>query len=209
MRKTAVITVKGLKINKLFEKNKIIILMLLAFITGIIIGTVLFNKNEAVADLSKRFFSDYYSVRQKKAFLKIFFSSFLASLIMLLPLYISGASILGVAAVPFTVMLRGAILGSLCGYIYKTFSLKGVAFNAMILIPGTLISYVAYLFAAKISVLFSLDFIKLIFPKCRPLNLYGSFKDYTYKFLFVIIFMVLSSLVDGAFSYLFIKFFNF
>ena len=150
-----------------------------------------------------------YVLHNHCAFLKIFFSSFLASLIMLLPLYISGASILGVAAVPFTVMLRGAVLGSLCGYIYKTFSLKGVAFNAMILIPGTLISYVAYLFAAKISVLFSLDFIKLIFPKCRPLNLYGSFKDYTYKFLFIIIFMVLSSLVDGAFSYLFIKFFNF
>ena len=209
MRKTAVITVKGLKFNKLFEKNKIIILMLFAFITGIIIGTVLFGKNEAVGSLAERIFSDYYSVRQKRAFFKIFFSSFLTSLVMLLPVYISGASILGVAAVPFTVMLRGAILGSLCGYIYKSFSLKGVAFNAMILIPGTLISYVAYLFAAKISVLFSCDFIKLIFPKCRPLNLYGSFKDYTYKFLFIIVFMILSALVDSTFSYLFIKFFNF
>lgn len=209
MNKGALINFRKFKVNKFFKINKIVFLMCLLFVIGLIIGLVLLSKNKAVLAFSKKVFSDYFILRSKKSFFKIFFSSFLSSLVFLLFIFVSGASVLGVITVPFFVTAKGFLFGILCGYAFNTFSLKGVAFNAMILIPGSIVGLISYLFAAKHSVLFSCDFIKLIFPKSRPINLFGGFRDYTYKYFTVVCFTLISALSDAAVSHFFIKFFNF
>lgn len=209
MNKSALINFRKFKVNKFFKINKLVFLLCLLFVLGLIIGLVTLSNNKAVISFSKKIFAEYFILRSKKTFFKIFFSSFLSSLIFLLFIFISGASVLGVVTVPFFVSIRGFLFGVLCGYAFNNFSLKGVAFNAMILIPGSIIALLSYLFAAKYSILFSCDFIKLIFPKSRPLNLFCGFRDYTYKYFKIICFTLFSALADASVSHFFIKFFSF
>lgn len=209
MNKSTVLNLNRLHIKDYLGKNKSLLLFSLLFVIGVISGTILFINNSFVSSLAKSSFTDYFAVRRNSAFLKIIVSSFFSSVYSFLIAYFCGSSLLGVLAVPILIFVEGGTVGALISYVYYTYSIKGIAYNAIILLPHTVIVLVALLFAAKDSFFFSLKFLKLTLPKNRPLNLFADFKEYCLKFLIYVLIILIASIVDAVICHNFIVYFEF
>ena len=150
----------------------------------------------------------YLSVRLGKSVFSILISSFLFAASVLVGMFLCGSSMLGVVLSPLAVFFGGFFCGSFCSYLYSQFSLKGIAFNAVIIIPSFIILIVCIIFSACDSVKFSLVLAKLTLPSTYPVNLYLDFKRYCGRYLIFVALCLISGLVDSVLSHSFLKLFD-
>ena len=116
---------------------------------------------------------------------------------------------LGVAITPFITIWQGIIIGSVTSYLYSSYNLYGIAFNAIVFIQPLCIFTLCSFFAAKQSIDLSLSIARLTLPKSRPVNLYVIFKNYSIKYLVFIGVILLCVIIEIILNVLFLKFFNF
>ena len=171
--------------------------MFLLFVIGIILGVFLFEKNSTLSDFAKNYMTNFIDSRTDISFWGILFSSFLNSLAQLFLMFLLGASLFGVVTIPAVIIFKGFIQGLATAYLYSSYALKGVAFNAIVYIPATLVFIIILMVTAKESIRFSLKISSLMLSKTMPLNLSFEFKDYCVKFLTFCGFTLLSSFLDA------------
>ncbi len=208
MQKSRVLDLKNIKILNLIFSNRTSIVLGVLFFLGLIISSIIFGDNKTLFEFIKRYFEDFFEIR-KTGFISIFFDSFKDLFLYLLLIYMSGTSALGVAVSPLLIFWCGFKYGSLISYIYSQYSIKGIAFNSVIIIPSAIICVIVFIFAARFSIEFSLDIARLTLPRATPNTLNYSFKLYATKYLILIIFLMLASVVDAALSSVLIDTFNF
>lgn len=208
MRKGLIVNLKRLKLFDYVTLNKIFILLCVLFIAGITVGSVIYQKNTSIVEFSKNIFENYIKIHNK-SWISVLFASFSKYLIILLLYFLSGTSMLGVAIVPFLIFWQGIVCGNLSSYLYATYALKGIAFNAIILVPPSIIFTICCFFAARESINFSLLLAKLTLPKSKPANIYTDFRKYCGKFIIFIIFLILTAVADLVLNLLFLHFFSF
>ncbi len=209
MRKGVIVSLKRIKLLDFITINHIFILMCVIFIAGIAIGSVIYPENETVSGLTIDFFDSFIEYHSSASFVSKILFSFLTYLTVLLFLYLSGTSMLGVAVVPFIICWQGIAFGNLSSFLYSEFSLKGIAFNAIILVPSCLIFSVCSFFAAKESINFSLLLARLSLPKTKPANIYVDFKRYCGKYLLFVAVCFVCTILDALLSAFFLHFFEF
>lgn len=209
MKKGMIVNLKKLKILDYVTLNKIFIALCMLFFTGIILGSTVLSDNSLLSKNTESLFKDYIYVHNSGAFFKKLFFCFLRYFFILILYFLSGASLLGVVVVPFITVWQGILFGAISSYIYHTFGLSGIAFNAIILIPTSAIFTVCCFFAAKNSIRFSLSIAKLTLPRSRPASLYIDFKDYCVKFAIFISISLICAILDIILNLLFLKFFDF
>ena len=209
MKTATVLNLKGLHIKELFCKNKVLYVFALLFLFGVVFGTVLFVKNQNVRLYAESLFDFYVSARKGRGFLKIASHSFISSVYLLLFSFFCGASLLGLVFIPISVCFSGAAAGAVISFVYSAYSFKGIAFNAIILIPPLLPILVCFLFSAKESFFFSICISKLTMPKSRPANLYDGFRLYCGKFIIFLLIVFLSSIINGFICDAFLDYFKF
>lgn len=209
MPKGRVIRFKGFAIGEFFRKNYFLIAVFLLFVIGIVLGVFLFDKNNILSDFSKSHIMDFINNRIDASFWGILWSSFLNSLTQLFLLFLLGASLFGVVTVPAAIILKGFSQGLATAFLYSQFALKGVAFNAIVYIPATLVLTIVLMVSAKESIKFSLKISSLMLSKTMPLNLSFEFKDYCIKFLLFAGCALLSSFIDAVISITLITNFSF
>ena len=209
MKAGGVVSLKKLNSFELFKNNNSIILMCLAFVAGILIGSFSYFYARNAQELSDYLFAQYIGDRQGVGFISVFFSSLFKDFAVCLCFFIFGASVIGVVLSPVFCSIIGAYYGFISAFSYQNYSLKGVAFNAIVLIPAALAFSVCVFFAAKESFRFSSVLVKLTLPKSRPSNISLEFKNYFGRFLIIFLGLIAVSLVDSAVTVSFIKFFNF
>ena len=209
MKPGGVVSLKRFNSIMIFRNNKLFVFLCLLFIIGIFTGTFLLSDSVKTTKLAQYFFSYYIGDRDGIGFFAIFFDTLLRELSVCIVLFILGTSIIGAVLSPIACSTAGLYFGFLSSYIYKTYALKGVAFNAIILIPAAFVFVVGIIFAAKESFNFSVVLLKLTFPKSRPQNISSEFKLYCGKYLLVSVFLIIASLIDAAVSTSFLVFFNF
>lgn len=176
---------------------------------GVILGLVFFDNFKIVSYFLEHFFEDFISIRQDSKFLKIVFSSFFKSLFLFLFLFISGTSLFGVVTIPLTLSFSGFFYGSAVAYLYSSFALKGVAFNAVIFLPSSIVLLIFIVFAARSALCFSLNIARLTMPNGAGGDLFLQFKDYSLKFMLITLGSVSSALVDALTAVSMLKFFEF
>ena len=208
MKPGGVVSIKRLKVFDYFTKNKMLILMFFVFVLGLIFSSITFSGSKA-ALISDKLFKFYVSARRDSGFISIVFSALLEYLAVTLAFFVSGASVVGVILSPALCFSVGLYYGTLTSFTYSAFSLKGIAFNSVIIIPAALVFSLCVFFAAKEAFMFSSVLLRLTMPKSRPINVSGEFKIYCGKFFIVIILSILSALIDAVVSVSFIKFFSF
>lgn len=208
MRKGLIVNLKRFKLFDYVTLNKIFILLSVFFISGITIGSVLYSKSTNLMQLSKSLFENYIEIHNKH-WLSVFGSTFFKCFIVLVLYFLSGTSMLGVATVPFLVLWQGIIFGSISSFLYSGYALKGIAFNAIILVLPSIIFTLCCFSAARESINFSLLFARLTLPKSKPANIYTDFRKYCGKFLIIVCISLLSVLVDLFLNLLFLHFFEF
>lgn len=208
MKPGGVVNLKKINGLDFLVKNKLLILMCLSFVIGVIVSTLYFSGGTRAAVISEKLFGNYMYDRQHGGFAAIMFSVMLKYFIVCLSFFVLGTSVIGVVLAPVTCCGLGLYFGTLASYSYSAFSLKGIAFNSVILIPPALIFIFCAFFAAKEAFEFSSVLLKLTLPKSRPLNVSENFKLYCGKFLIVLALMTAAALVDAVVSVSFLDYFN-
>ena len=209
MSRGVILNLIKLKLFEYLTLNKILILLCALFIAGIAVGSAVFSKNNSLAEFSKNMFESYISTHQNKHWFYVLISSFAKYMFVLLLYFLSGTSMLGVAVVPVVTFWQGVIAGSVSSYLYSCYSLKGVAFNAVILVPPSIIFTICCFFAAKESIGFSLFMAKLTLPKSKPASMYNDFRKYCGKFIIFAVALIFTAIADLVLNLLFLHFFDF
>lgn len=208
MRAGGVVSLKRINFIGILAKNKLILLMFSVFLIGFFISSISFSESKA-AQISDSIFKVFISDRQGASFFKIIFPVLIKYLIVYLAIFLAGASVAGVVFVPLLCCCLGLYYGILTSYAYVTFSIRGIAFNSVVIIPGALIFTFCVLFASKESFRFSSVMLRLLLPKSRQVNMSGEFRIYTGKFLLFSLFTLLASLADAVVSVSFLDYFTF
>lgn len=193
-----------------FLKNNLYTLIGFVFLTiGIILGLVLFDEFDYLTEFLNGYFSDYISFRNSGGFLKIIFNTYFKSLYLFLIIYVCGTTLFGVVLVPAFITFLGLFYGSSIAYLYSVFALRGVAFNAMIFLPSSLVLIILLIFASRTAMLFSLQIAKLTLPNSFSGNLVYQFKEYSLKILLISFGGLIVGSLDGLTAISLLKFFEF
>lgn len=210
MHKGKVLNLKHLNsIFVFFKNNWCLISLTIMFLIGLIIGTFISKDDSKTLDFLNWITDSFLKLRINGNLLTVFLNSLLITLIFLALVFIFGTSITGITFIPLIMCLRGVLLGSLSTIICSEFSLKGVAFNAIVLIPPTVISVIFLIIAAGESIRYSLLVAKITLPDTTPKNLALPFRNYCRKFLILILPTLISALLDAWLSTRLVSFFNF
>ncbi|MBE6732603.1 MAG: hypothetical protein E7561_01230 [Ruminococcaceae bacterium] len=210
MKRSRVLSLNKSGFTNYLYKNRILLLLALFFALGIIFGVTLLQKSDVTSSISKVLFERYLSNRANPLFIHIFFKYLLSSVVLLFLIYISGTSFIGVVLSPFMMLGIGYFLGGFLGYVYHLHSIKGIAFNAIMIIPASIFLIIAFLLSAKDALNFSYELLKLTFNSgyCSG-NIFELFKGYCRRYLLFLILPIVSAIIDALFSITVLKFFDF
>lgn len=208
MQKGRVLSLKRFSIFENLKTNTFLITITLLFTIGLLIGVFSQNDFLFLKNFSTEYIAEYISLRNAKGFGNIFLNSLLNFLREIFVLFLLGTSFFGIVMVPLVLLFKGIILGGATAYLYSTFSLKGIAFNAVIIIPPTLIFLIILFLCSRESVRFSIKLSCLTLPKGLPVNLSSDFKDYTVKYLILALGTIVCALIDAIISTGIIKYFT-
>ncbi len=210
MRKGTVLNLNKLTFLNSARKNKSLIFLSSVFLLGITLGVIFLSKSDTTLMFSKFTFENFLSVRLDKPFWQILLKSLFYSLVYVFLMFVCGTSFVGIVLTPVLTLIKGYLYGGFLAYIYATYLLKGIAFNAVIFLPSALIFTIAFLFCAKLSLNFSYELLGLTFREnYNSPKIYTLFKNYCSKYLLNLIFVLISALVDALSSIVFFKFFDF
>jgi len=209
MNKSRVVSIKNLHFFDSLLKNKIILLMCIMLIAGIFAGALLFSKSDATANLAEDLLKDFLKKRQGAAFLSITVSSALVFLGVALVTFIFGTSMMGIVLLPISLFFLGYFYGSFSALLYANHSIKGVAFNAVIVIPPLAIFLIGLIVTVKYAFDYSLILSKLTLQRGTPKNLCNDFKFYCGKYLILVFIILIASIVDAILNRSFLNYFSF
>lgn len=209
MRRSTVVSLNSLRVLEFLRNNHTLLLLTAFYIIGMVVGTVSLNSSERAQKMAESALESYIKVRSGESFVHIMLNSASSSYLMLLLVFIGGASMLGVIVVPLLIAYRGFWYGILSALLYSTYSLKGIAFNAVLIIPSSVLFLICLLMSARESVGFSLVIARLTLPKTAPASLYVDFKNYCGRYLIICVVSVLPAILDALMSGSFMDYFSF
>lgn len=189
--------------SKIFQfviKNKLLIIITAIFITGICFAVFTYGKYNAVEEWSQSYIQKFIVTRSGRGLFKIAVDSFLTSSLFIILCFIFGTSMLGVVLVPICVALRAFVYGSVISYLYSAYSLEGVAFHAIILLPAAIFLIIAFILASIEAIRFSLFLANLTLSRTETSNLFFEFRQYCLRFLIFSIFVLISCFLDAILS---------
>lgn len=204
MRKGTVLSLKNFRFAEFIAKNNILVMLVLLFIAGIIFGIFSEQKISFLSDYASAYLDDFINDRTGASFFSVTLESFMSFCVVLLVIFASGTSMLGVLLVPVTAVFRAVLYGAVSAILYSQYSVKGIAFNAVLIVPSALIFIFSLLLAARESVKFSVIILKISFPGTPAVNLSFDFKNYCGRYLFILLIALLSAIIDAVLSCSFI-----
>ena len=209
MQRGKVLSLKNFKAVEFLQKNYILLIILFFLLLGVIFGVFRYNDTQGLENIFKNYIEDYITTRNDNPFGKIFLSSLLSSLSVLFLLFLLGGSLFGVVTLPAVMFIKGFLQGGTAAYMYSQYGLKGIAFNAVIYIPSSLVFLMIMLLASGEAVKFSFKISSLTLSKSMPQNLSNEFREYSIKFIIFVILTIFSSLIDATLSTGLIKNFSY
>lgn len=208
MRKTKIVNLRSFNLISYLSKNRLTFFLSLMFITGVALGTLLYAKSSGVQILAGRIFAAYFSCKTGSSFILSVLKWFLVLFAVTALFFISGASMMGIVTIPLCLSAVGFAIGNFSAYVYSLYSIRGVAYNAVIFIPSVLIFIIALIVICKYTLAFSYTIVKLTYNKTTAKNLSADFKVYCGKYLILTVVSLASAVLDATLNNLFLKFFE-
>lgn len=200
MRKGKVLSLKNFRFTEFVAKNNILAVLFVLITSGVAVGIFTESKLQVLSQYSASYVERFVALRSGESFFSVALSSFMSSALVLLVLFAAGTSMLGVILVPFLAALRGVFYGGVSALLYSEYSVKGIAFNAVLIVPSAFVFVVALLLAARESMRFSLIIAKMSLPGSPSVNLSFDFKNYCGRYLFIVLIALASALTDAVLS---------
>ena len=203
---------RTIKLNKSFKfifNNTGFLLLILLFIISFLLGCVLVFKNNSLLNYIKTEMETFIQIRKDGNFGILLFNSILFILPFPLISFVCGTSVVGCVLSPLFLIYKGFTYGAYLGYIYGSYQLIGIVFNALVFLPFSIVSTLALILSVRESIGFSVVLASICIKGKKNTNLFIDFKNYCYRHLVILGLVILSIILDLGCSALFIKFFSF
>lgn len=205
MKRTTVVHLGNFKLFSLIRENIVIVIFTLIFAFGVLTSCWLFSAGYFQSE-TDFLLESLINVRSSTSFFKVFIYSFLVSFIFLFFTYLFGTSLLGLAFIPCVLFLRGIVCGLLLCGLYDGYSISGIAFNLLTIVPGTVISVLALISASNYCLNLSYSLGKMVLNDGQMLYKID-IKFFIRSFALLLFVTVIASLLETLLSLAFQKFF--
>ncbi|RBP45573.1 stage II sporulation protein M [Garciella nitratireducens] len=196
-------------IQKHIRLNIIIyIITILALTIGIVMGTYTVK---ALSDSQKveliNYLEGFFQILESQKFdsYQLFFQTFINQLKLLIPIWILGATVIGMPIIILILGFRGFILGFTIGFIIDEFAFNGILFIILSILPHNLFYLPGLIGIGVMSISFSLFLLKSKLKKEKVYNRKAQFWTYTIVILMISIFLLLGSIIEGYITPIFMK----
>ena len=192
------------------KDNRCFLISLLVLIIGMLFGAVYVGRAYEMGGYFETEFIKYLEVRTSSSFINLFFKFYFNGLVFLVIMLFSSIGMPGIAFVPAVLFFKGFGTASFLGLLYRNYRLTGLAFaNLVVVPPFVCFGFLMCVFAAKCLPL-SLGFIKVLKTESyKPFDLRLQLIKTLRTFLFCVLFLILSALLEALLSIGFLRFFEF
>lgn len=175
---------------------KIMILLIAVFMSSVILGISLTAQNKEL------FISVYEkNLKEQNPFVEIFFNSLIVNLILLVIIFVSGFSSIGIPAVITVIIIKALSIGSYCTYFVSGYSLTGIGMFLLSIFPSNIIFMVLLLLASDYSIIQSIDILNLINDNNQNEKI--RIRRFIYKNIIISVFMLFGALTEALFVSMF------
>ncbi|MDR2654856.1 MAG: stage II sporulation protein M [Oscillospiraceae bacterium] len=140
-------------------------------------------------------------------FARVFFSSFSASFLWLMLVFILGFCALGMPFILILDFLQGVGFGISAACAYSLMAGKGILYNLALLFPGTFISFIALIYACEAGIRLSLSFFGVIYSPAKQESLSAECRAYFLKFVIFIFALFAKAFAEALTALIFLRFF--
>lgn len=191
------------------KKNRRILIMMLLFAAGMIIGAVSLKRADSyLSGAFSDMFSVYIRSKSSQSLGMNFINSLALNAAFMLAAFVFGLCAVGLPLICILPIIRGVGIGMLSGYLYSNFALRGLGYCVLVIYPGLIPAIFALLLACSAGINSSYEML-LSLSSVKAQRGEGSIKIYCMRFLIICILIVLAAVTDAAASRLFCRLFSF
>lgn len=195
---------KGVSLSGRFQK---LFLLALIFIIGLVFGSITVKSlNDVMSDQIHSIIENYFYIQSGQTILQNFIYTLCSEFLILLIPFVFGMCIIGEPVMWLEPALRGLGLGLISGYLYKTYSLQGMEYFAVIILIPAALSSAITIFSCQESILMSRDIIHLIKEGKKPKE--NFIRLYLIRYAILLFALIIISFISSLSIYLFAAKFN-
>lgn len=188
------------------KSNALILSFFLMFSIGIFFGVISLRTIDDIhLSLAFQQFFDFRCL----PLLDVLSGCFIVCVFPLFLLYCFGLFLYGYIPCFILLFFEGLGYGTVSGYFYKTYSIKGVSFVLLVILPIAFLGIVLQFVACKSTVQFSVLLSKNYFRDILVVNPSSRLKQYHIKYLILFVFAFSIACLDCILSRAFINAFGF
>ncbi len=184
---------------------RLIIILLSLFASAMIFGAGSINLTNPSSEIIN--ILEYcLTTKNELSLFKIIFNSFCSNTIPSVLIFLSGFSYIGI---PFTIVLfaiKGLSLGYIAGYLFSV-SAKGIGYYLVTIFPANIIYFTILIINVLYSYIMTKDIVLCISDKKKLQG--NTLKNYTIRFLIIMLLSVTAALIEGLFTKLYFYLFSF
>ncbi len=193
LKKSVVIKRKRMNIPDFNFKNLIFFSL---FFSGLIIGVLTIKSKESILNnILLDFFKSYIVERKSGTFLGCFFESLLLFSFTPFLSFIFGLSAIGLPIIIATPVIMGALTGMATGFLFFNYSLQGLCYSALIIIPAVSIVVATLIKCCSEAIIMSMDIITCLGGYQNNLK-QNNMKEYCIKFAILFVPIIISALLN-------------
>ena len=184
---------------------RVIIILLSLFASAMIFGAGSINLTNPSSE-TINILEYCLTIKNELSLFKIILNSFCSNTIPLVLIFLSGFSYIGI---PFTIALfaiKGLSLGYIAGYLFSV-SAKGIGYYLVTIFPANIIYFTILIINVLYSYIMTKDIVLCISDKKKLQE--NTLKNYTIRFLIIMLLSVTAALIEGLFTKLYFYLFSF
>lgn len=193
------------------KQSRFLIISTLVLVVGMLSGamTVKFLNGTGLLFVDDCF-KQFLLYRSTAKFYTIFLNSFLYGLLYIILITVSSFGISGFAVTPFLLFLRGFSTCAVSGLLYRNYSLQGIAFANLLLLPSCIVVHFIVIYVANEGLQLTAKFYELLKDvSFKGIEIRPSCLKLLRSILLCVIALCIASLVEAVFSAGFMKYFKF
>ena len=193
------------------KESKLIFISSFVLVLGMFFGSCLVHiLGDGQSDALKTIFSVFIKHKVDSSFIRIFLTSLVSGLIYLLLICLSSFGVSGFPIIPVVLFIKGMLTCILSGFLYRNYSLQGIAFSNLIILPADLLTNFILINLSSEGLKLCSKFYSIIKDvSARGIEIRPDFIKLLRIVIYSVVLISIASLIEACFSVCFIKYFDF
>lgn len=193
------------------KQSRFLLISTLILVSGMLCGAIAvkFLDGRSLSFVNDCF-KQFLSYRSTAKFYTIFLNSFLYGLIYITLITVSSLGISGFAVTPLLLFVRGFSTCAVAGLLYRNYSLQGIAFANLLLLPATIVVHFIVIYVANEGLLLTAKFYELLKDvSFKGIEIRPSCLKLLKSLIICVAALGVASVIEAVFSAGFMKYFKF